>query len=192
MSQSHHDPGFRDLASDEAMAVLARNGFGRLAFSFHDRVDVQPIQYVYEDGWLYGRTREGRKLESLRHNQWVAFEVDEVDGPFDWRSVVVRGAFYGLSPEGAGHAAWEHALSLLREQSPTVLTADDPVAFRNVLFRIAVHDVTGRAASTGDGAVVAPHADGVARPAAAPAHRTPVVVDAVYGHARGVERGGGA
>jgi nitroimidazol reductase NimA-like FMN-containing flavoprotein (pyridoxamine 5'-phosphate oxidase superfamily) len=161
MSDPRNVPAFRELSPDEATAVLARNGFGRLAFSFHDRVDVQPLHYVYEDGWLYGRTREGRKLESLRHNQWVAFEVDEVEGPFEWRSVVVRGAFYPLSPEGAGRPTWEHALALLRRAAPSTFADDDPAPFRRTLFRIAVHDATGRAASSAAGvpAGAAPGAD---------------------------------
>ena len=59
MSAPRRAPSFRDLSPDEAVAVLARNDFGRLAFTLRNRVDVQPLHYVYDDGWLYGRTREG-------------------------------------------------------------------------------------------------------------------------------------
>lgn len=193
MSAPRRSPSFRDLTSDEAVAVLARNDFGRLAFTLRNRVDVQPLHYVYDDGWLYGRTREGAKIETLRHNQWVAFEVDEVAGPFDWRSVVAHGGFYLLSPDGAGQPTWEHAVTQLRRLLPEAMTPDDPVPFRTIVFRIAVQELTGRAASTVEHEAGKAWAHGaettpVAHPAAHPAHRTPVSVPAVSG--RGVGQDG--
>lgn len=96
--QTPTGPTFRSLTRAECDALLARNYVGRLAFSFHDRVDIQPIGYVYEAGWIFGRTSEGAKLTTLEHNRWLAFEVDEVRGPFDWTSVVVQGSFHRIDP----------------------------------------------------------------------------------------------
>src|SRR3954468_16517347 len=95
------DVAFRELSRDEIEQMLLRNNVGHLAFSLHDRVDVQPIHYVYERGWLYGRTSEGDKIMSLVHNQWVAFEVDEVNALFDWKSSVIHGSFWILHPRGS-------------------------------------------------------------------------------------------
>jgi len=141
----------RELTIDEAGALLSRNHVGRLAFSFHDRVDIRPIHYAYRDGWLYGRTSPSDKLVTLKHNQWVAFEVDEVQGPFDWKSVVVHGSFYRLtddSPPAHGELR-DEALKLLRDFAPDTLRATDPVPFRTELFAIAIDQITGRAASSG-------------------------------------------
>ena len=139
----------RALTQRECAAMLARNHVGRLAFAFHDRVDIQPLHYVYEAGWLYGRTAEGAQLVTLAHNQWVAFEVDEVRGLLDWSSVVVRGSFHPLDPEAGGRERLTalHAATLLQSLLPEALTTEDPVPFRRVLFRIAVGEMTGRAAS---------------------------------------------
>ena len=144
-------PQFRELTRAEVEAVLARNHVGRIAFSHRDRVDIQPIHYVYEAGWIYGRTSPGEKLVTLRHNQWLAFETDEVHGPFNWRSVVVHGTFYPLSEDDAlgDRAAREHALALLRALMPATLAEGDPTPFRTVLFRISVNEATGREASSG-------------------------------------------
>jgi nitroimidazol reductase NimA-like FMN-containing flavoprotein (pyridoxamine 5'-phosphate oxidase superfamily) len=144
-------PTIRSLTRAECDALLARNHVGRIAFSFHDRVDVQPIGYVYEAGWIFGRTSEGHKLTTLEHNRWLAFEVDEVRGPFDWASVVVHGSFHVLDPEGTerDQAVVQRAVHLLRDVVPESFTAEDPVAFRTVLFRISVGEMTGRAASSG-------------------------------------------
>jgi nitroimidazol reductase NimA-like FMN-containing flavoprotein (pyridoxamine 5'-phosphate oxidase superfamily) len=45
----------------EIRELLTRNHVGRLAFSFHDRVDIRPIHYIYHDNWLYGRTSQSDK-----------------------------------------------------------------------------------------------------------------------------------
>jgi len=144
------DVVFRDLERDEIEQVLLRNKVGRLAFSFHDRVDIQPIHYIYERGWLYGRTSEGDKIAALTHNQWIAFEVDEVKDVFEWTSVVVHGSFWILHPRGSAHAEelWVKAAELVSKIVPGSLTDTDPVSFRQTLFRIAVSDVRGREAST--------------------------------------------
>ena len=140
---------FRELSREEIEQVLMRNNVGRLAFSLHDRVDIQPIHYIYERGWLYGRTSEGDKLSTLQHNQWIAFEVDEVSDTFDWTSVVVHGSFWILHPTGSPHAEelWKNALKLVSKIVPSALTEADPVEFRHVLFRIAVSDSRGREAT---------------------------------------------
>jgi nitroimidazol reductase NimA-like FMN-containing flavoprotein (pyridoxamine 5'-phosphate oxidase superfamily) len=140
----------RELTADEMRALLARNHVGRIAFSFHDQVDIRPIHYVYADNWLYGRTSPSQKLETLRHNQWVAFEVDEVRGPFDWQSVVAHGSFYRLTDETSPQnlELRDEALKHVRSFAPATLRGTDPVPFRTELFAIAIDRLTGRAART--------------------------------------------
>src|ERR1700686_4766428 len=142
------DVTFREMSRDEIEAMLLRNRVGRLAFSLHDRVDVQPIHYIYERGWLYGRTSEGDKITALKHNQWVAFEVDEVTDLFDWRSIVIHGSCWIMHPRGSPRAEelWAKAAELVSKIVPGSLTESDPVAFRQTLFRIAVSDLRGREA----------------------------------------------
>lgn len=148
MPRPRATPSFRELSAKEATAVLRRNHVGRIAFAFHRRVDILPIHYVYSAGWVYGRTSLGPKLLTLKHSQWVAFEVDEIDGLFDWRSVVLHGGLYLLDEDGPPReaAARRRAIRLLREFVPDTLSAADPVPFRDILFRVHVDELTGRAA----------------------------------------------
>lgn len=143
-------PRFRKLSLAESRALLRRNHVGRMAFSFHHRVDIVPIGYVYSGDWLYGRTSLGPKLITLRHSQWVAFEVDEIAGLFEWRSVVVRGGLYLLEAEGPPTeiAARRRAIRLLRSVVPETLRESDPFPFRDVIFRIHADEISGRAAET--------------------------------------------
>lgn len=141
-------PTFRELTRVECDDILARNHVGRVAFTFHDHVDIEPVHYVYAEGWLHGRTAPGTKIAVLRHHPWVAFEVDEVDDLFDWRSVVVHGVVHMPDADGSptDRAAYARTLAHVRELVPESLTASDPAPMRFLAFRIHVDAVTGRAA----------------------------------------------
>jgi nitroimidazol reductase NimA-like FMN-containing flavoprotein (pyridoxamine 5'-phosphate oxidase superfamily) len=143
-------PEFRELSRAESESLLERNHVGRLAFSFRDAVDVRPLHYVFDGEWIFGRTSPSDKLVTLRHNQWVAFEVDEISGPFDWASVVARGTFYRVENEGSVHdkRLYQRALSSVRKLAPQTLTEDDPTAFRTEFFGIHIESMTGRSSST--------------------------------------------
>ncbi len=142
-------PTIRELTRIECEEVLRRNIVGRVAFAFDRRVEIRPIHYVYEDGWLYGRTSPGDKIDMWRHSRWVAFEVDEVRGVFDWTSVLVHGGLYLVSPDGSqgDPGVWEQAVQVLRRLMPEAGTAHDPVPARTIVFRIHADDVAGRTAT---------------------------------------------
>ncbi len=144
---------FRDLEFNEIEAMLQAHQFGRLAFTFRDRVDIEPISYVYEDHWLYGRTEPGTKLTVLAHHPWVAFEIDDVRGPFDWRSVVLKGTVYFVERDGSDglDEIFERTVRALRRLTPAALTDQDPTPGRLVLFRMHIDEMHGRAAMTAHG-----------------------------------------
>ena len=156
-------PTFKTMSVRESRALLRRNGIGRLAFTFKDHVDIEPIGYVLDGPWLYGRTSRGTKMVQLKHNPWVAFEVDEVEGPLDWRSVVVHGTVYFLNPGGQEHDDFAYAVSLFRKWDPRVLRGDDPVPSRTIFFRLHVDELSGRMARTKAAKVSATRAKASAR-----------------------------
>ena len=126
---------------------------GRLAFALHDAVDVVPLGFRFDKGWIYGRTNPAGKLETLDRNRRVAFEVDEFSGPFEWKSVVIHGSFYLLDP-----GSDESVKKKLQDVFPEALGNSDPVAFRNQFFGISIEQMTGRSAepSTGERKVAVP------------------------------------
>ena len=134
---------------EDAEALLSRNAVGRLAYMLRNQVEIVPIHYVYEDGWIYARSAIGQKLVALMQSPWVAFEVDEVEGVDSWRSVVVRGSAQVLDPDGPPmeREALEQAIAALRRASPQVLRSGDPSPGRNFIVRIHVDRVTGKVAS---------------------------------------------
>lgn len=153
MQDGDHSAQFRELGQDDVEAILARNHVGRLGYARDNQVEIHPVHYVFSDGWIYGRTSYGTIYRSLGETayQWwpVAFEVDEVEDLFRWRSVLVYGGFYLLDPEGPPpeREAWDTAVEVLRTLIPGTLRANDPVPFGTVLFRISVQETRGREAT---------------------------------------------
>jgi uncharacterized protein len=142
---------FRDLSPEECEEVLQRNSVGRLGVVADERIEIVPLHYSFDDGWIFGRTTMGRKLGSIHRNWWVAFEVDEVDATFDWRSVVVHGGFYLLDSSAGPHDAElaDRARTAIRRVVPEAFSPADPVPDLELLFGIAVQEMSGRAASSG-------------------------------------------
>jgi nitroimidazol reductase NimA-like FMN-containing flavoprotein (pyridoxamine 5'-phosphate oxidase superfamily) len=155
MTERGEHPQFRILSRQECESLLARNSVGRAAFVRGNRVDIVPIHYVFADAALCGRTARGTRLQETSVNfsdSWpVAFEVDEVEGLFRWRSVVVHG---NLHAAGEGDAEWQRnprlwkeAMRSFRTLIPDAFTENDPTGFRDILIRIDVAEVSGREAS---------------------------------------------
>ncbi len=144
-----HEPSFRELTKPECEAILANHHVGRLAYTFHDRVDIEPIGFVFDQDGLVFRTGPGSKLMTLKHHPWVALEVDEVEGMFKWRSVVVHGTAYVLSEIGseAELEAYHSALATLRRHVPETFRANDPTPARSVVMRLSIDKISGRAAN---------------------------------------------
>lgn len=141
----------RELARDESEALLAKHHVGRLGISFHDRVRVELANYVYSEGWIYARTELGADLTTMRHHPWAAFEVDEIEGIYDWRTVEVLGTIELLATAGpfGDSSAFENAVRLMRTVVPAILTSDDPVPERVQLLRIHLDELIGREARSG-------------------------------------------
>ena len=142
------DPVFRALSDAESRALLARHHVGRVAYSLHDHVDIEPVHYVYDGGWIFGRTSVGAKLATLAHRPWCAFEVDEVRGLFDWTSAVAKGSFHLLDPERGSSDTYGRALELLSDLVPETFAPGDPAPHRSVLFGIFIQELQGRCATT--------------------------------------------
>jgi nitroimidazol reductase NimA-like FMN-containing flavoprotein (pyridoxamine 5'-phosphate oxidase superfamily) len=126
---------------DAAVALLQRHHVGRMAFAYHDHVTIHLVNYVFADGWVYARMATTDGVQTLRHNQWAAFEVDEVDDIYDWRTVTVHGSVHFLDEREAPGTVYADAIRLLRSAAPWVLTPDDPLPERAFVYRMHVDDM---------------------------------------------------
>jgi nitroimidazol reductase NimA-like FMN-containing flavoprotein (pyridoxamine 5'-phosphate oxidase superfamily) len=142
----------RELSRDECIAILAKHHVGHVGISFHDLLRLKLCNYVYSEGWIYARTEPDEDLVMAQHHPWAAFEVAEVDGILDWRSVEVWGAveFLSSSMESQEWFEFENAERLFRAVLPEILTADDPMPQRIRLVRIHTDNIMGRESRVGN------------------------------------------
>jgi len=130
------------LSADEIDRILARQRVGRLACAADDRPYVVPITYAYDGEFLYGYGAPGRKIDVMRRQPRVCFEVDELDGESEWRSVVADGLFEELITDDQRRTA----LRLLNGHGPDSRPVGRclDAAPRLVLFRIRLTARSGR------------------------------------------------
>lgn len=54
---------------------------------------IIPVNYVYEDNTLYAHSKKGMKIDIMRKNPDVCFQVDAIDDLLNWESVICWGKF---------------------------------------------------------------------------------------------------
>jgi nitroimidazol reductase NimA-like FMN-containing flavoprotein (pyridoxamine 5'-phosphate oxidase superfamily) len=141
------------LGEAEIEDVLRTATIGRIGCRDDDSVYVVPISFVYADGYAYAHSAEGRKLTLMRATPEVCFEVEDVRGLSDWRSVVARGAFEELHGDDARAALDLLAARFAPPGTWPALGAPAPSHGHStsrppVLFRIRLLSSTGRFEST--------------------------------------------
>lgn len=88
-----------DLNKGELIEFLEKQVIGRLGCHTNGETYVVPINYVYKDNVIYGHSGNGKKIEMMRANPQVCFEVDEIVDTFRWKSAILSGNFVELTGE---------------------------------------------------------------------------------------------
>ena len=84
----HQQP--RALSQDEMERFLREHSYGRLGLCLESEPYIVPVAYGYEQGKVYFHSaRQGKKLDFIKKNNRVCFEVDEWQK--GWASVICYG-----------------------------------------------------------------------------------------------------
>jgi nitroimidazol reductase NimA-like FMN-containing flavoprotein (pyridoxamine 5'-phosphate oxidase superfamily) len=100
----------RHLPADEIESLLQTAIVGRIACCDHGaggdgRPYLVPLAYGYDGESVYAHSGPGRKLDLMRSEPRVTFEVDDADAPDRWRSVIAEGLFAEVvDPDERRHA----------------------------------------------------------------------------------------
>jgi len=141
------------LDKSEIDDLLRTQVFARLGCYANGESYVVPVAYVFDPGRtrLVMQSKPGKKIEMMRQNPQVCFEIDAAASLTEWRSAIVWGHFEELQ----GATALE-ALGLLVDrfrplldearqlgQSPTPPRLRHELA-RDIIYCIHIERVTGR------------------------------------------------
>lgn len=137
------------LTYEEADEVLRANVWGRIGCNDGDKTYIVPVSYVYDGKYILAHSLEGMKIEMMRKNPKVCFEVDEMKSINHWKSVIVWGEYQELSTERERY----YAMGLFNERMIPLKTSRANVLhphttpgenMRPVFYRIVIMHRTGR------------------------------------------------
>jgi len=126
---------------------------GRIGCHANGETYVVPISYAYDGTYIYAHTYEGKKLDMMREEPRICFEVDTLGDLSEWKSVIGWGEFEELKDPDER----KHALQILMDRNLPILSSvtmhlspdwpfhsDDTDYTDGVVFRIKLVDKTGR------------------------------------------------
>jgi hypothetical protein len=107
------------MSKEEMEGLLGRGWYGHLGCSRDGHPYVVPMSYAYDAPDLYFFTTEGTKTEFIAANHEICFQVEEVAGPEDWRSVMLTGRAQLLTDT----QEVERAMFVVSERNPSLTPA---------------------------------------------------------------------
>jgi nitroimidazol reductase NimA-like FMN-containing flavoprotein (pyridoxamine 5'-phosphate oxidase superfamily) len=132
------------LRDTDTLAILREGSLGRLGCIAAGWPYVVPVNYFFDGKDIYIHTLPGKKLDALRANTRVCFQVDKIKDSYHWRSVIAYGTFEEVSNEDAR----ENILGKLYSRIPNMTPVESMLVDGLkgiVVFRIKVEEVTGLA-----------------------------------------------
>lgn len=132
------------MNNNQIVNVLQSQLIGRLACYADKKLYLVPITYAYKDGYIYCHSKEGLKVEMMRKNPEVCFQVDDIENQNSWRCVILWGEYERLSKE----TEQENAKQILADRLEPISTGETvvPQIRQDVPsnFRIRIKEQSGR------------------------------------------------
>ncbi|MFC6100289.1 pyridoxamine 5'-phosphate oxidase family protein [Olivibacter domesticus] len=137
-----------ELNKREIIDFLESQFIGRLGCHLNGETYIVPVNYVYQNNAIYAHSGEGKKIEMLRANPRVCFQVDEIDNMFKWKSVILWGTFEELKGEERQQVMQGLILRIMPNTNDPARNPSHAIspALHNALivYRINIEEATGR------------------------------------------------
>lgn len=142
-----------ELNSYQIEDVLHSQVIGRIGCHANDRTYVVPISYAYDGVNIFARSNEGFKIEIMRANPGICFEVENIKDLANWKTVILWGNFVEILDEEERRYALE---KLLRRRLPILsgemsrftpnwpFNPDNISSVDGVVYRVDIIEKTGR------------------------------------------------
>ncbi len=141
------------LDNNQINEVIDKQILGRIGCCANGKVYIVPISYGNDEKSIFAHSNEGMKVDIMRANPDVCFEIEDYSDMANWKTVIIWGKFVEIRDE----AKRKHALELLHARhvplvhSETLkLSPDWPYQPENlndiagVVYRIDIVEKTGR------------------------------------------------
>lgn len=134
---------FRQLSEADARDMLQQGELARLGCIVNGEPYIVPINYFLEGDRAYSHSLAGLKIDALRKNPRACLQLDEIEGDFQWRSVMA----FGVYEEIDERATRERILTQLLRRFPKLTPVESAIAMDGeapeiVVFCIKIKRVT--------------------------------------------------
>jgi uncharacterized protein len=141
-----------EMNSKEIHELLHQVGYGHLGCVHEGKPYVMPMHYYLKDSDIYLFTTEGMKTHDIDTNPEICLQVENLQDPLHWRSVIVNGRADRLTER----QDIDHAMQFIKEHNSTLSPAINRTWIDSwgrsevmVIYRMHPSEMTGR---TTDGA----------------------------------------
>lgn len=137
----------QQMTKEEMIALLRKATFGHLACARGPQPYIVPLNFTYEDPFIYFFTTEGMKSDFIAANSRICFQVEDIRNQERWKSVIVFGTAEHVSrPQGV-----REIIKVVMKRNPRMLPAigktwKEEWGFKPVgaAFRIRISKMSGR------------------------------------------------
>jgi nitroimidazol reductase NimA-like FMN-containing flavoprotein (pyridoxamine 5'-phosphate oxidase superfamily) len=143
------------LTDAQIEEVLQQNVLGRIGCNDGNKNYIVPINYVYDGKNIIAHSVMGMKIEMMRKNPSVCFEVDEMQNFTKWKSVIAWGVYQEITDESARYYAMKmfvdkmmhikiSSTATLPEITEQRVHPIKPNSIKPIIYRIIITEKTGR------------------------------------------------
>lgn len=141
------------LTKEEIEKVLKKQILGRIGCHADGTTYIVPISYAYDGTYVYAHTYDGLKMQLMRKNPKVCFEVDTMENMANWQSVICKGEFEEVTDPVERNAAIEHLMlrrlpyitsELVKLTPYWPFQTNDTDSVDGIIFRVRLLEKSGR------------------------------------------------
>lgn len=142
------------LNDQQIEELLYKQVWGRIGCHLDGITYVVPINYVYDGVNIYAHAGPGMKINMMRKNPQVCFEVDDIKSVVNWQSVIAWGRFEEIidmyEKENVMQKLTDKIMPLTNSETAhpshaiTADASDIGTTIELVLYKITLNQKTGR------------------------------------------------
>ena len=138
------------LTDKQSRELLRSAHLARLGCIVEGEPYITPINYKFEDDFIYSHSLHGKKVDALRKNPRACVQVDRIKSDLYWESVLA----FGKYEEVSDRSERESILRNLLKDFPMLTPVESAIAENGhvpevIIFRIRIERITGVSEGTG-------------------------------------------
>jgi nitroimidazol reductase NimA-like FMN-containing flavoprotein (pyridoxamine 5'-phosphate oxidase superfamily) len=145
------------LQESQARQLLRSSHLARLGCIVDGEPYIVPINYRYEEDFIYSHSLPGKKIEGLRQNSRACIQVDNIKSDLSWTSVLAFGYYEEIREPNQRQTILKSILNDFPMLTPVESAiVDDGHVAEVIVFRIRIERITGVSEGTASDEFIIP------------------------------------